>query len=432
MKKNWLIVVLVLGLICSQISPSKGQENPSSWAVDEVDQARRLGLIGESAVMDYQAEITREEFIEFIMQLYDQMERPQIDMGIRQSFKDTDNLQVERARALGIIYGTGDNRFNPQGKITRQEMAVILYRTLLSIDPDWIRQHVALDTRLLYTFADVHTIETWAREAMVFTYQQDIITGDNRQRIKPLARATQEEAIAIIYRTFLGFREDISLGMSLEQLKQYLGEPSDILASAYGFSWYIFAQDYGRYLQAGVNEGRVVAFYTESHLYRFAHEIVPTGLTHGILWVDDSISMEAEATNNLEQRQALGHSYETQLYHLANVARYKAGKSVLMWDTQAAKVAYLHSQDMAEHAYVSHTSLDGRRLEDRLKEEGIHSKTAAENIATNQNAIFSHQRLISTWRYRINILGDMKKIGIGSYLMDGEQGQIYHTQIFYD
>ncbi|WZL80938.1 CAP-associated domain-containing protein [Vallitaleaceae bacterium 9-2] len=457
MKNTLFTLLLVSCLVCLQSNVSLGQESPSPWAHDEVFQAQELNLLDEHMMTRFQMEITREEFIELIIPLYEQMTNSQIDIERTQEFSDSNNPRVIRARALGIIYGTGDNRFYPKATITRQEMAVMLYRLLLKVDEDMVVQQSTSDATVLYEFTDMHTIDSWATDAVVFMYEQDIMTGDNRHRIKPLQKATKEEAIMLIYRSYLRFEDEITLGMSFEQLKVFLGEPTQSVASEYGFSWYLFASDYGRYLQAGVQDGIVVALYTESRLYSFVHaflgeKVASTiktensdedyikifydqqrdDLAYGVLWIDKHANVPVNQKLDANQRQILGHSYEIQLYHLVNVARHKAGKFLVIWDEQAAKAAYLHSQEMAEYAYTSHTSIDGKRLEDRLKEQGITSSIHAENIASNQNAIFTHERLINTWRYRINILGDMTKIGIGTYIIEDTTDRIYHTQVFYE
>jgi len=58
---------------------------------------------------------------------------------------------------------------------------------------------------------------------------------------------------------------------------------------------------------------------------------------------------------------------------------YAPNPKPLIFDCRLWKAAQLHSQDMADKGYFSHTSLDGRRFWDRAGEQGIGA--SAENIA---------------------------------------------------
>jgi len=54
------------------------------------------------------------------------------------------------------------------------------------------------------------------------------------------------------------------LGMTTGELVKVLGPPARVDPGAYGFYWWIYNQDYTNYLQVGVKDDRVVAFYTNS------------------------------------------------------------------------------------------------------------------------------------------------------------------------
>lgn len=51
------------------------------------------------------------------------------------------------------------------------------------------------------------------------------------------------------------------IGKDVKTLKNSLGEPDRVDPSAYGYSWWIYNQDYNKYIQVGVTQGKVVTAY---------------------------------------------------------------------------------------------------------------------------------------------------------------------------
>lgn len=91
---------------------------------------------------------------------------------------------VNIASEYKIVSGIGDRKFNPNGKITKQEAAVMIMRA---------SKLIGLETKLndegilniLSQFEDYREIDTWAKEALAFCYTNNII--DNSE-MKVLAK----------------------------------------------------------------------------------------------------------------------------------------------------------------------------------------------------------------------------------------------------
>lgn len=100
---------------------------------------------------------------------------------------------------------------------------------------------------------------------------------------------------------------------------------------------------------------------------------------------------------------------------LTNAARRAAGLGELRCDEGLARAARLHSQDMCNQNYFSHTSLDGRTFTQRISAQGVTWRTAAENIARGQRtAAAVHDAWMNSDGHRRNILnGAFGRIGIG-------------------
>lgn len=111
-------------------------DTPSSWARAEVERAYAYGLIPQSYMKNFTNDITREEFCVLTMEFLKTYEKKTIDemLASRQkqidktTFSDTINQTILAAYELGIIRGKGNKIFDPTGKITREEAAIMLSR----------------------------------------------------------------------------------------------------------------------------------------------------------------------------------------------------------------------------------------------------------------------------------------------------------------
>merc|ERR1712087_743625 len=65
--------------------------------------------------------------------------------------------------------------------------------------------------------------------------------------------------------------------------------------------------------------------------------------------------------------------------------RFAANNVEMVFDCDMWRAARLHSEDMAENNYFSHTSQDGRSYSDRLDAQGVASSASAENIAAGSS-----------------------------------------------
>ena len=97
------------------------------------------------------------------------------------------------AYAAGIIKGVGDNKFNPNATITRQDAAVMLARTLIAINSD--RTETSL-----FPFADDGYIADYAKESTRILKRYAIIEGineaaDNQKIFNPYGNCKIEEAV---------------------------------------------------------------------------------------------------------------------------------------------------------------------------------------------------------------------------------------------
>lgn len=101
------------------------------------------------------------------------------------------------AKALGLTNGMGNNKFNPEASITRQDMFVLAYRVLQM-------QKAALenaDEGAISTFDDFSKIADYAKEALSVLVKNELVKG-NDNSINPFGNATRAETAVFIYRLY--------------------------------------------------------------------------------------------------------------------------------------------------------------------------------------------------------------------------------------
>lgn len=117
------------------------------------------------------------------------------------------------------------------------------------------------------------------------------------------------------------------------------------------------------------------------------------------------------------------------MIRLVNVERAKAGCGAVHVDDRLTTASRLHSQDMADQSYFSHTSLDGRSPWDRMRTQG-YTDGSGENIAAGQA---TPAAVMSSWMnsagHKANIL-NCSSVAIGVGIGHGGPYGIYWTQGF--
>ena len=204
MKKSLgLIIVIAIftaSLICSAYAESTGMpyNEASTWAVPELEKALEYGFVTDNLKDKMNTSITREEFAELAVILYEKftgVKAVSADMNI---FTDTVNPEIFKAYNLKIVKGTDTYRklFSPEDFTTREQVAVMLYRTIKAMNPG-----VDLDTAGIGTFADENEISGWALESVRFMNMNGFLKGGDG-RISPKGTCTREMAVLIATRVY--------------------------------------------------------------------------------------------------------------------------------------------------------------------------------------------------------------------------------------
>ena len=166
------------------------------WYVGAVDYAVRNGLMGGTSANTFEPESAMTRAM-LVTVLWRYEGKP---MGYQNTFSDVNAKNgswyidaVAWAAANGIVGGVGNNKFDPDGNITREQMATILYR---------YAKKKGIDTGKrgdLSAFPDGGKVESWAKDAVQWTVAEKII-GGSEGYLLPQGNATRAQVATILMR----------------------------------------------------------------------------------------------------------------------------------------------------------------------------------------------------------------------------------------
>lgn len=178
--------------------------NPNAWYRQYADYVIEQGLMKgtSSTTFSPNEPLTRAMLVTILYRLEDM---PSVTAGDR--FSDVADATwytdaVRWAADIGIVEGYGNGRFGPANPITRQELAVILWRYARYKGYD-----VGAAGAVLPDFADRGEIASWAGEAISWAYSRGIIIGKLDNVLDPRGGTTRIEAATMVTR-FLWMDQD--------------------------------------------------------------------------------------------------------------------------------------------------------------------------------------------------------------------------------
>lgn len=167
-------------------------EAPSSWAVQDINEAAALKLIPSELNSAYGQQITRAEFCALAVMLYEKVSGKEITE--RQTFADTTDVNVQKMGALGIVNGVGEDQFAPDALLTREQAATMLARLAEAIGKP-LPEKAA-------TFADNASISTWAIVQVGQVQEAGIMNGVSDTMFSPQGKYTREQSIVTMLRLY--------------------------------------------------------------------------------------------------------------------------------------------------------------------------------------------------------------------------------------
>ena len=162
----------------------------TSWAADAVAFASAHELFGGTGANQFSPDLPMSRGMLAVV-LHNLENNPA--QALTGAFADVDNSQwyaegVAWAEAQGIIGGYGNGRFGPNDNITREQLAVMLWR--------YSGSPAATDREL--HFADAHRASDWALDALRWATENGIINGKGGGILDPTGQATRAEAAQML------------------------------------------------------------------------------------------------------------------------------------------------------------------------------------------------------------------------------------------
>ena len=206
MKKKQLFSLFLAGALSLQMIPvahavTKSYSDVSSkdWFYDSVSYMTEHGLMSGTSSDTFSpgSSMTR-GMLSTVM--YKHEGAPAYSAG--KTFSDIqDNTwcrdAVLWAAAQGIVSGYEDGTFKESSNITREQIAVILYR--YAMDNGLLTKKNAAD---ISKYGDQPTISSWAREAISWAIANSLIAGTDEGKLLPQGYATRAQVATILARFY--------------------------------------------------------------------------------------------------------------------------------------------------------------------------------------------------------------------------------------
>jgi hypothetical protein len=156
------------------------------------------GIINGTSVTTFSpaAAITRADFMVLLVKTLG------LSANVDSNFSDISTTSyyaeaVGIAKKLGVTAGVGNNRFDPNSKITRQDMMALIYRAMVIAD----KNMTAGTSADLQKFTDKSNIASYAVQSIATLVKNGIVLG-NGVNIKPDATSTRADVAVMIYRIY--------------------------------------------------------------------------------------------------------------------------------------------------------------------------------------------------------------------------------------
>lgn len=179
----------------------KSDANMSEWAQSDVNLALNDNLL-DTALLgnDYTQNISRLQFCSVAVKLAEELTGKAIAPADANTFTDTNDTYALKAYSAGITSGVTATTFDPNGTLTRQQMATFIYRALQYIKNNSDYKYTTYTSKL-DSYADGAQVEAWAKEAMAFMNALELIQGTTDTTLDPNGLCTIEQAVAVADRS---------------------------------------------------------------------------------------------------------------------------------------------------------------------------------------------------------------------------------------
>ncbi|QPC47570.1 S-layer homology domain-containing protein [Mangrovibacillus cuniculi] len=165
----------------------------ANWAEEHIEKLASKQIIKGKSTTAYapKDEMTRAEFAALISRSLGLVDTPagKTFADVPKTLLINKNGEINAAVEAGIIFGRGNNVFDPNAKITRTEAVLMMARAI-----DFVGAELEIDeTKKLEDYKDFANIPTVHLEEMELLVQSGIITGYADNTLSPRANTTRDQ-----------------------------------------------------------------------------------------------------------------------------------------------------------------------------------------------------------------------------------------------
>lgn len=236
-------------------------------------------------------------------------------------------------------------------------------------------------------------------------------------------------------------------GIVVNEHCYYIGEAEAALPTATrvengtdGYKWYIYADDYSKYIKAGVVDGVVKKLYTTAQGFDikgytdgmvYTDKVKSVSLGNGVsltLYVDslNENKLYAVALKDIGYYESTVFNSETikasnnAIFDITNAYRVKNGLNAYKKYDLLDSIAQSYADYMAVNSHYDHADKNGNRVSTRLDSAGVNWMSCGENIAAGY---VGAERVMDGWinseNHRKNILKEgFEYLGVGTAYND--------------
>ncbi len=474
--KRFAAVLLAGILSVSSVIPAFAavETNAAFWAVSSMEYAYENGIIVEAELQKATSPMSRKEFCGAVMGFLESVTGIERTATKPSPFRDCDDPIVVAAYEAGVIGGVEPGVFAPDKTLTREQMAIMIARTLKVCNLD------LTEDAKENPFSDTKTLYESSRQYIDQLYGAEIVSGYADNTYGPFNKMTVQEAVITFVRahryimTGMAYdpaaiveetvkeevpaeKEDtetvqvdgkrISLRWTEAELKDVWGEPDRVETSVYDLERYIYINDYQHYFFVTFDHGKIAEIFVPGSDYgyigmngkgtmadiknlSYVSMLEHSGIVRneasearlildyegqlcGLMLQTKEFILERDSISTLLQDTKL--AAEAQLLDLIQVCRVERGVAPLVWDKKLFDVARAHSEDMVTEGYFDYNSEDGTTPFGRIMERGKVFFTAAEVIARQRGDVVNVYQEWMRTPARVTMLTDdsMQEVGIG-------------------
>ena len=451
------------------------ETNADFWAVSSMEYAYEKGIVTEVELQKATSPMSRKEFCGVVMGFLESVTGIERKATIATPFSDCDDPVVIAAYEAGVIGGVEPGRFAPDLTLTREQMAIMIARTLKVCNMD------LTEDAKKNPFTDTATLYASSNNYIDQLYGAEIVNGYDDGTYGPFRKMTVQEAVISFVRahryimTGMAYDPDavveeetkaptapavkaedetvkvggraVSLGWTAEELKAVWGEPDRIDECVYGLDRYVYINDYQDYFYVTFYHGHLAEIFVPGSDYDYlgmngkgtmadiknlsyvsmaehsgivrnenseARIIIDyEGQLCGLLMQTKEFLKERDPKSTLQY--TMKEDIEAQLLDLIQVCRVERGGKLLVWDKKLWDVARAHSEDMTSENYFDYNSKDGTTPFGRIMERGKEFFTASEIIARQRGDVVNVYQEWMRTPARVSALTDstMQEFGVG-------------------